>query len=471
MAKKKTTKAAPFLSPETYIRQRSRNLPIKNCWVNANWQESGLANLILAREHSNGNITSCLYLVDLKCLGVKDTMFRHNISLLEFDSFFEKMDENLNLEEISYLLAHNIIYAGLAFAEDYGLQPHKDFSSTTKYFLEEDTDDIPLIKIPCGGEDGKPLYIGSEFESVMRRNQVLSQLEKTAGKGNYHYILPVGEFDDNSFDEDDDFNEEMEERFLKIKKMSFEERKERFSNLYKFQSENFDDLSEEERQDLILFSTTLADDIADKKDIQKYFSEMEDYFDVASVKVDELPNGLFAGINNIDGQIVAAAFFDAYNSICQDEEKEKLKKFQKQFPEAPASDFLEMMVLLQNDKIEKFKKKLKKCYSENPDYLLFQIYNYIYLINDNQNDTINLLQPMKYLLLNAKYPVTDFETNHFFQEFWKYFTYKNTTLAEIIAFGNYIENYDCVDQQTDDYIFASLEIIKILQVADYLFKK
>ncbi len=43
MAKKKQGKAVPMLSPENYIRQKARTLPLFECWVNKNWREDKLA--------------------------------------------------------------------------------------------------------------------------------------------------------------------------------------------------------------------------------------------------------------------------------------------------------------------------------------------------------------------------------------------------------------------------------------------
>ena len=75
MAKNTGGKVIQMLSPENYIRKKARSLPIHECTINSHWEESGLANISIARRHTNGNITSCFYLIDLLCLGVKDTHY------------------------------------------------------------------------------------------------------------------------------------------------------------------------------------------------------------------------------------------------------------------------------------------------------------------------------------------------------------------------------------------------------------
>jgi len=192
MSKKKEKKVVQMLSPENYIRKRSRTLPIYKCWAMKGWEEIGKTHIIVSRKHVNGNISFCFYLVDLFCLGVKDTFFHFNTD--ETDLMDRISNENAEVEfnEISYTLAHNIIFSAIEFAEEYGFQAHKDFARTTKYFLEEDDDKVEYIDIECG-KDGKPMYI-DDGEDETTAKKIVKQLEKTAGKGNYEYIQ--GGFDD-----------------------------------------------------------------------------------------------------------------------------------------------------------------------------------------------------------------------------------------------------------------------------------
>ena len=205
MKSKKDSKKATILSPENYIRQKSRNLPISKCLVNENWEETRMCHIFIVREHSSGNISFCMYFVDLDCLGIKDTFFQYNKPAELLEEIINN-DEVIDFGfiEIPYELAHNIIYSALEYAEEYGFNPHKDFSSITKYFLEEDTDDIPFIEIECGGIYGNPVYINDGMETPAREKQILAQLEKTAGKGNYNLPEDMYDDDDDFFDDDDD---------------------------------------------------------------------------------------------------------------------------------------------------------------------------------------------------------------------------------------------------------------------------
>jgi len=190
MASKNKGKVIQMLSPENYIRKKVRSLPIYECWINADWENSGMANIVIARRHTNGNITFCLYLVDLLCLGVKDTFFKFNITETEYRNFLEKLEEEMGMKITGYALVHNIILSGVEFAEEYGFKPYKDFTSVTEFMLEEDNDDIELIEIECG-RDGKPLYIQGPFEDAVKSNKIMKQLEHSAGVGNYDFIKIV----------------------------------------------------------------------------------------------------------------------------------------------------------------------------------------------------------------------------------------------------------------------------------------
>ncbi len=217
MAKRKKGKTVKMTSPESYIRQRARTLPIHECRINSEWEENGTAIIAVARKHTNGNFTVGLFLVDLLCLGVKDAQYFFNIYPSEYKELIEYREEIADMIPVGYELIHNIVYAGIEFAEDYGFKPHKDFS-VAQYILEEDSDDIEFLEINCGSK-GKPFYVRGPLDSDLKFNQVIAQLEKTAGRGNYGFANRQPDEDwDEDWDEewDDDIEEDdfMNDDFL-----------------------------------------------------------------------------------------------------------------------------------------------------------------------------------------------------------------------------------------------------------------
>jgi ribulose bisphosphate carboxylase small subunit len=274
-----------ILSPENYIRQRARNLPIFKCLVNEGWEEDGLAQLTISRRHINGNITYCSYLVDLKCLGVKDTFYDFNIPEAHFEQVVERMEQGYALVGVEYALAHNIIHAGWEFGEDIGFKAHKDFLSITRYMLEEDSDAIPFIKIDCGDVDGKPFYVQGPLEDAAAVNRILAQLEKNVGHGNYRFIMQ-----DEIWDEEDE--EDWDEvdgmiYFREYAQYSHEEKVRLFLELSQDMEEadelpeqDDEDDDDDEKDDKFVRLTALADhlyhDILPREELEQWYDKWND---------------------------------------------------------------------------------------------------------------------------------------------------------------------------------------------------
>ena len=197
--KKKKKKKQVFLSPESYIKNKARDLEIGECLINEGWEEGGLAQIMVARKHITGNITMGLFLVDTFCLGVKNTFFRFNISEHIYNDFKEEVFEGESVE-IDYTLAHNIIYGALEFAEEYGLYPDKSFSNVTKYILDDDKD-VDIIELEFG-KDGKPFLVITDENEPYKK--YLSILDENAGPGNYTFLLPNGEISEEFEEEEDE---------------------------------------------------------------------------------------------------------------------------------------------------------------------------------------------------------------------------------------------------------------------------
>lgn len=175
-------KAWTFLSPENFVKKRARSLPLGKCYVSKGWRKKGLVTLVVTRDHPNGNYTFGLFLADLYCLGVKETFFVFN-EQEKYHSFLKILEEEEGIEECSYALAHNIIYGSVAYAQDLGFMPAKEFS-ITKYILEEDDDKMELVDLKFGLE-GKPAIFIHEEKNV---NGIITILEKSVGPGGYTVI-------------------------------------------------------------------------------------------------------------------------------------------------------------------------------------------------------------------------------------------------------------------------------------------
>lgn len=205
MAKKKKNQQGgqQFLSPEKYLKERARTLEIGTCYINDDADEAGMAQIIVTRRHTGGRISMAAYLVDMLCLGVKDTYYQLR---MDEEEFLELMDRQpLDFIECSYEEAHNRIYGAIAFAEEGGIEPHPDFR-LTRYMLEEDTDDVPLIEYDYG-RNGKHFLV---CHSNLEASRYLPTLRKHLGD-DFKYIIRDIDRDDFLDDDEEDYDDDDDE--------------------------------------------------------------------------------------------------------------------------------------------------------------------------------------------------------------------------------------------------------------------
>lgn len=173
----------------------SRELPICECLINPSWKEDGFATILLSRRQYDGSIVYGVYLVDILCLGLKNTFCDADTPQAMYE---RKIRSSINpkeeLVECSIGLAHHIIYGAIEFAAQFGFAPQEDFE-LSQYVLE----DINSIE-PCEdiefGKDGKPFYVSGPYDDV---EYITRELRSKAGDGNFDFAIG---FDDAAFDEE-----------------------------------------------------------------------------------------------------------------------------------------------------------------------------------------------------------------------------------------------------------------------------
>ena len=367
MPKKNTGKVIQMLSPENYIRTKARTLPIYECLINSDWEDTKLANLVIARGHVNGNRTTCMYLVDLLCLGLKDTHYIFNIPMSDYKEMVAEIKQQSTMVPINYALAHNIILAGIEYAEEFEFKPHKDYTSITKYFLDEDTDEIPLIEIDCGDENGQALYVYNNSEtSPQEVKRILAQLERTAGPGNYSFINgdevdeDEEEYEDEEIDTDLDFSEK-----------SFNEKKEIFCRLYDdFKNsahfKNINSLNE--------ITDALFEDITDPVLVDNYYDELSDILNI-KILHEEFSNELLGVTPETEiDEDLKNTFVNIFSGININLKKARieLEFFRKAYPGIPAVSFLELL-LIQKEGSKAYPDTLEKYHKAYPDYAMIRL--------------------------------------------------------------------------------------------------
>jgi hypothetical protein len=163
--------------------EKARESPILGCWVMEGWQESGLTPVVVARQHSEEEIIYASFLVDFYCLGIKNAIWKSEITLKQFHRQLPRLCSDAP-EKCEPGLAHELIYGAIEFARKYGFDPHTDFQKAS---LVLDPPDAHPRKYQLKfGIEGKPLFVAGPYDDV---RAILAKLEQTAGPGNYDYIL------------------------------------------------------------------------------------------------------------------------------------------------------------------------------------------------------------------------------------------------------------------------------------------
>lgn len=423
MAKKKRNKQVQLpSSPEKYIRNRCRDLPIGECLITENWEEDGIAQIIITREHSNGNLTVGFFIIDLYCLGLKDAFYRFNFSTIEFGDLFEEFSEELVFVPIEYTLAHNIIYGAIEYAEDYGFSPVKDFLKTTQYILEEDNDNVELMDVEFGYE-GKPFLVVTN-ESEPYKNY-LRTLDETAGPGNYDFLLPSGESseEDDGFEDDkeyydflepirfdDDIEERIEQELIKIElwdKKDWDEARSGKIDLHEETSIRMteiafaDQFTQEELKEAYNFGEKLFD-----LDIDYENSMNEE---------DVLPDDL-----DMD------SYYDALKILSEGKPKEALrilKRLTAKHPDKPMLLNYMVTCLLLNKKSRKADDLAIYAYQRFPNHLNIKIQYLWHLIRQNRYEEFEKVLENKYALQDIYPEKVSFPENHAINYFKAIFSF------------------------------------------------
>ncbi len=166
--------------------KRAKQFPIYECLINEDWQDKGLAHILLSRKQLNNELIIGVFLVDIYCLGLKNTFCNANISLEEYERLKFRISQESSLITCDPILANRIIYGAIEYARKLGFEPQKDFR-LSQFTLDESSDANLSYDVEFG-KDGKPLYIAGPNDNV---DHVIKQLSKNVGDGNFHYLLPV----------------------------------------------------------------------------------------------------------------------------------------------------------------------------------------------------------------------------------------------------------------------------------------
>jgi hypothetical protein len=206
LQKKKAKQAAKSKARKTAWKQKgmmaavSRNLamrqafndPIYECWESKQLfkQDSdvGIGSVIITRRSGNGDILTGVFLIDVYCLGIKNSFVRL-LSEEKYREMLEHMGGQEGLKFIHPSCAKKLIEQAGKYAGELGFSPDKDYRQAKKIFGDIDSAACP--RSFTLGKDGKPLYVAGPYDKPRFVKNVLEKLEKKCGPDGYHYVIPV----------------------------------------------------------------------------------------------------------------------------------------------------------------------------------------------------------------------------------------------------------------------------------------
>ena len=208
MAKKSKPQQPQQLSPERFIRERGRSIPVEKCYLDLeSIKGCGEGQAVIVRQHKGGKRTIGAFLIDAWCRGVRDAFYVDRMEENDYEDFMDRLLGNpaQHLEEVPYEVLHNWVFGALEFAAEAGFAPHKDFA-VARYLLEDDEDErIPIIEYEFGLH-GKHHLVVNSFQELERLKPIL---DENLGKGNYSWgTNPFGvaaqdeDWDDDEEDDD-----------------------------------------------------------------------------------------------------------------------------------------------------------------------------------------------------------------------------------------------------------------------------
>lgn len=180
---------------------------VVECWVSSGWREglsvaghvdwpdelegdpekSGVALVLVVRDAGRGRVSVCGYLVDVYCLGVKNTlgpevMDHHALPAFvrNYFSVFDRPPLRAPLE-----LAQHLVFGAVEYARGLGFEPVADsgFDRTESHLGQwEGPSAIEF------GNNGKPYFVCGPRDNPDR---ILKTLRRSVGEGNFDYLIGV----------------------------------------------------------------------------------------------------------------------------------------------------------------------------------------------------------------------------------------------------------------------------------------
>jgi hypothetical protein len=141
--------------------------------------------LIARRRRHRRSATVCVYLIDVYCLGIKNTMGPDNIDDQALRQLTNHIYSGYDAPPVPVPieLARDLVFGAAEYAHKLGFAPHPDFQQARAHLGP--WTGPSAITFGC---DGKPTYVSGPHDDP---DQILGTLSRAVGRKGFHYTVAL----------------------------------------------------------------------------------------------------------------------------------------------------------------------------------------------------------------------------------------------------------------------------------------
>ena len=169
--------------------ERSAAAPILHCCTSESLWDQGMASVLVSRQLNSGHIAFVAFLVDMYCLGVKDVALDVAPRARYEDQAYGKLFRGYRIVHLEPAAARKLVEGAVAYANEFGLPPHRDYRKAMSIFGDIDADSCTEEFVY--GKDGNPLFIAGPNDNLSRCEQVMRIVSDRSGPDGLQHEMPL----------------------------------------------------------------------------------------------------------------------------------------------------------------------------------------------------------------------------------------------------------------------------------------
>jgi hypothetical protein len=164
--------------------------PVVRALVATKLWDEGIGYLLIVRQEPGpgGRLVFASFLVDVYCLGVKDTFWRAGTHQ-DVEDLIRHMEQVQTMQPITPACLAKIVQGAVEYARSFGFPPHPDFRHAS--MLLEGIDGAACPSEFTFGRDGKPFYIQGPSESLAQAAAITRRIHDAGG--HFLVVMPGAE--------------------------------------------------------------------------------------------------------------------------------------------------------------------------------------------------------------------------------------------------------------------------------------